>query len=145
MLAGNFQTMLRGLTIAAWLGLVGVCSAQNIQRYLPLDIGAQTPPVTDLPREPMPAVAGDDRVLVEALRAVVIVDQTSKVSTDKSIDDLRGLNFDFEQADSLVFSQGVRRIIDDYLDQPITLRRINELAGTFTCTIASASNRLSTY
>lgn len=121
-------TTLRWLMLASILGFAGVCDAQNIERYMPLDLGALPPTSAELPTEKLPEVAGDDRVLVDELRAVVIVDHADKVSKEPSIDDLRGLHHDFDEPNSLVYGSGIRKIVESYLGQPITLRRINQLA-----------------
>ena len=128
MSASRLLTTLRWLTLATCVWVAGVCSAQNIERYMPLDIGAQSPLVPDLPEAKLPEVAGDDRELVAALFAVVIVDDAEKVSKEPAIDELRGLHHDFDESNSLVYGHGVRKIVDRYLGQPVTLRRINQLA-----------------
>ena len=81
---------------------------------MPLDIGEQSPSAPDLPEAMLPEVAGDDRELVAALLAVMIVDDAAKVSKEPVIDELHGLQHDFDEPNSLVYGNGVREIVDRY-------------------------------
>lgn len=125
---------------AQWISAIfiimcgGVASAQNYERYQPLDptnrnpaLPNRVPEIPDVPEDE--EIAGDDRVLVDRLDAVVIVDSDDKISTDPSVDDLEGLHHDFAARDSLVFRKGFQNIIHRYIGQPITLRRINQLSA----------------
>lgn len=111
---------------AAWCSSV---RGQNYERYKPLDIPRVEPPPVDLPEtEDLPKSVEDDRVLVESLDAVVIVDHSNKIVTDSSIDSLEGIHYRFDCQNSLVHRAAIRGLIGDQLGQPITLRRINELS-----------------
>ena len=105
--------------------------AQNFERYAPRDFSlprnlpSDSP---DLPQEDLPDVSGDDRVLVEALDAVVIVDSAKKIQAGDRIDELTGIHYDFEAKDSIVFQCGIRHLIEQQIGEPITLRRLNTLA-----------------
>ncbi len=127
---------LRGATKIALTLLVclqaACCSslhAQNYERYKPLDIPRVDPPSADLPDPTdLPNSVEDDRVLVDSLDAVVIVDHSDKIATDSSIDLLEGIHYRFDCENSLVRRAAIRGLITNKLGQPITLRRINELS-----------------
>ncbi|TWU60019.1 Heme/hemopexin transporter protein HuxB precursor [Rubripirellula tenax] len=76
----------------------------------------------------MPERVEDDRVLVESLQAVRIVDDAGKIVTDESIDSLEGVHYDFDEADSLVYKSAICAIVHGHLGRPITLRSVNELS-----------------
>lgn len=105
-------------------------SAQNYDRYKPLDFQQIEPPTEiKLPKtDELPKDVEDDRVLVESLDAVVIVDRADKIVSDESIDTLEGIHYRFQCNNALVHQHAVRSIIQDQLGRPITLRRINELS-----------------
>ena len=108
--------------------------AQNFERYRPFDptesspdLLRRIPEIPDL--ESNAQEQTDDRVLVDRLDAVIIVDSSDKIRVDASIDDLEGIEYDFDAKDSIVFGRGVRGIVERSLGQPITLRRVNQLAA----------------
>lgn len=114
------------------LGFCGPILGQNYERYAPRDLSkpdgdlhADTPP---LPQQKLPDVTGDDKVLVQALDAVVIVDSADKIQTDKRIDQLEGIHYDFAATDSIVFQHEIRSLIHQQMGQAITLRQLNTLA-----------------
>ncbi len=107
----------------------GSVFGQNYERYKPLELGSIDKLAPDLPEATkLPDVVEDDRELVASLDAVVIVDDGGKIVTDESIDDLEGINYRFDASDSIVFRSKIRRIVQEQLGKPITLRRINELS-----------------
>ncbi len=115
--------------IALVLGGTTDGQAQNYERYKPLDLPAVVDVSPDLPdATELPEQVEDDRVLVDCLDAVVIVDDKGKIRRDVSIDDLFGIEYDFDQPGSLVYKSGVQSIIHGYIGRPITLRRINEMS-----------------
>ncbi|TWU47130.1 ShlB/FhaC/HecB family hemolysin secretion/activation protein [Rubripirellula reticaptiva] len=113
----------------AVMQIVGsVTYAQNYERYKPLDISNIDVVSPALPEQrDLPEAVEDDRILVESLEAVVIVDTADKIATDETIDDLEGIHYRFDSNDSLVHQSQVRSIVAAQIGQPITLRRINEL------------------
>lgn len=122
------------LVALAWFLICPLAIAQNYERYRPLNPNAIDPAlpldVPTIPRDDHTEdVTGDDRVLVECLDAVVMVDSADKISTDTAIDSLDGIHYDFSASDSIVFRHGVRSIVQRSIGQPITLRRINQLAA----------------
>ncbi|MCA9200431.1 MAG: hypothetical protein KDA87_22980, partial [Planctomycetales bacterium] len=101
---------------------------QNIERYRPLELTPPSVQIPEIDREKLDAVTGDDKVLVEQLEAVIVIDHQDKVSKETEIDDLLGVHHKFEATDSLVYGAGVQQIIGRYLGQPITLRNLNQMA-----------------
>ncbi len=117
------------LAALATFVLIGTASAQNYERYKPLEIPRATPFVPNLPEnKDLPDRVEDDRILVESLDAVVFVDDGEKITTDPTIDELEGIHYRFDSQDALVFKSQVRAIVSKQLGKPITLRRINELS-----------------
>ncbi|TWT98969.1 Heme/hemopexin transporter protein HuxB precursor [Neorhodopirellula pilleata] len=121
----------------SWVGLtfcIAFCSSvsawgQAYERYKPLDVPSVPRAPVDIPTPERPAEGSqDDRVLVGALEAVVIVDDDEKIATDDSIDSLTGIHYDFVASDSLVYRSEIRNLIEAQIGQPITLRRINQLS-----------------
>ncbi len=102
--------------------------AQNYERYKPLEPNLPGPTVPEIEREELEPVAGDDRILVDRTDAIIIIDSTDKVSLDPSIDDLEGIRVDVDSWDSLVHCRSVKDIAARYIGQPISLRRVNQLA-----------------
>ncbi len=107
-------------------------TAQNYERYKPLDPTqpSKTLPAPDLdvPSEEAKQPEGDDRILIDRLDAIVIVDVANKIRIDDSIDSLEGVQFDFSARDSIVFQAGARAIYQRYLGKPVSLRSVNSLA-----------------
>jgi len=101
--------------------------AQDFQRYRPqtLPVPQFQPPI---PAQPIEAAEGSDAVLVDRWDAVLVLDRPEKVQPLDAFEDLAGLHFNFHDRSSLVYREEFRRIVGRYLDGPITLRRINELA-----------------
>lgn len=131
--SGMIHTATRMFAPAICAGLIA-CSlaaievnAQDFERYKPKvpPPSAVPPSMAEPPAETTPA---SDEVLVGCLDAVVILDKADKVKVTDPLGDSVGLSFDFEDKRSLVFSNALRRIVDEYLGQPITLRRLNELS-----------------
>jgi len=116
-------------SVLAW----ATADAQNFERYAPLDynrsgVNRLPQPQLDVEQGELPDVNVDDRVLVDSLDAIVIIDTADKLLTDPSIDDLAGIHYDFDDAQSLVFQRSIRSIIQRNHGHPITLRRLNALS-----------------
>lgn len=103
-------------------------NAQNFERYKPLDLSKTPLTEPQIPDTPLPPSSQDDRVLIDCLDAVVLVDQGDKISLDPSIDELTGIQHDFVNGESLVYSDGMRNLVFRYLNQPLSLRSLNQLA-----------------
>ena len=106
---------------------VSSAHAQNFQRYKPQEIPARPERKSDIPASDLPAENQDDRALVDRLDAVILVDDSSRILMDESIDSLEGLHLKFSASDSIVHRSDIRKIVNRYLGQPISLRNINHL------------------
>jgi len=102
--------------------------AQNYERYKPQDFSKLRSDAPEFKNEKLSNVAGDDRILVERLDAVILVDNSIKIRTDSDIDAIEGLHHDFAASDSLVFTHQVQSIVDRYIGGAITLRNLNQLS-----------------
>lgn len=107
--------------------LVEVAGAQDYDRYRPRTVRPQPAP-RSIVKEELPAVEGSDRVLVEALDAVMVLDHQDKVDADNAFEELEGVEYDVDTSDSLVYSLGFRQILESYLGGQITLRRLNQMS-----------------
>ncbi|MCC9645141.1 ShlB/FhaC/HecB family hemolysin secretion/activation protein [Rhodopirellula sp. JC740] len=122
-----------GLLIGACVILASNLQAQNFERYAPR---AATEANRlwlqnrdeDLPKQEALDLQGDDRILVDSLDAVCLVDSAEKIVQDKSIDDRWGIHHDFDACRSIIYGCGTERIIERYLGKPITLRQLNSMA-----------------
>lgn len=103
--------------------------AQNYERYRPLG-PSDLPPsgAAEIPEQKLPPANLDDRILVNCLDAVVIVDHSEKVSLDETIDQLEGLHYEFDRSNSLVFQAGIKGLVDSHLGKPLSLKSLNQLA-----------------
>ena len=105
--------------------------AQNYERYAPKNLNDPrnvAPQRPEIKHDDLPDVNADDRVLVERLEAVRIIDAEGKLLTDASIDGLEGVHIDVDAYDSLLYSNAMRQLIQRRIGQPITLRNLNLLA-----------------
>ncbi|WP_236621506.1 POTRA domain-containing protein, partial [Rhodopirellula sallentina] len=103
--------------------------AQNYEAYKPLKLPPRPGALPEVDaKTDLPAPVEDDRILVQSLEAVVIVDDGDKIDRTSAIDSLVGIHYDFDESDSLVYKHAVRSIVHRAIGQPITLRRINELS-----------------
>ncbi|SMP69805.1 Hemolysin activation/secretion protein [Neorhodopirellula lusitana] len=129
-----FLTIMRVAVATVAVGMVcwfgqGEAFAQNYEAYKPLKLPARPGELPEVDaKSDLPAPVEDDRVLVQALEAVVIVDHGDKIDKTDAIDSLVGIHYDFEEPDSLVYKHAIRGIVQRAIGQPITLRRINELS-----------------
>ncbi|MCA9065876.1 MAG: ShlB/FhaC/HecB family hemolysin secretion/activation protein [Planctomycetaceae bacterium] len=100
---------------------------QNFERYRPLT--PQTVPGSPalVPQGDLPAGSQDDRVLVEKLEAVILLDSVAKVSADPAIDELTGLSVQFGTTNSLAYGAGIHQIVNRHLGEPVSLRNVNQL------------------
>jgi len=101
--------------------------AQNYERYKPRTLPETSQPQPEIPKQDLPESTEDDRVLVERLDAVIIVDDVSKISMNPEIDELAGLHRKISDSSSLVHRREVDTIVNRYIGQSITLRQINLL------------------
>lgn len=104
------------------------CFAQNYERYRPLTPAVPPESIPEVPAQPLPGQQHDDRVLVDCLDAVLLLDSAVKVSLDGSVDDLVGVHHDFSASDSVVHSQRIRTVVAAHLQKPMSLRSLNQLA-----------------
>lgn len=128
------RTIVRVVVAVCVVGLVCLATkseihAQNYEAYKPLKLPPRTGelPEVDAAND-LPAPVEDDRVLVQTLEAVVIVDHGDKIDQSPTIDSLVGIHYDFDEPNSLVYKNAVRGLVQRAIGQPITLRRINELS-----------------
>ena len=102
-------------------------SAQDFERYKPKTVPAPRESVP-LPDKKEVAVSGSDDVLVPRLDAIVVLDQSDKVAPKHPNPDATDVNFYVANPNSIIYSARARQILQSYIGQPITLRRLNELA-----------------
>ena len=118
----------RVVAVALLIAAARSANGQNYERYKPLQLGPSLQNQGDLAVDtPLPEPVLDDRVLVESLDAVVIVDSSDKIDTSVAIDELRGIHYRFDAPGSLVRELAFQSIVQNKIGQPITLRAINEL------------------
>ncbi|QDT07206.1 Heme/hemopexin transporter protein HuxB precursor [Rubripirellula lacrimiformis] len=128
------RTILRVAIATGVAGLVcffsaGALHAQNYEAYKPLKLPVRPGQIPEVDaKSDLPPRVEDDRVLVETLDAVVIVDQSDKIDQSAAVDSLVGIHYDFDEPDSLVYKHAVQAIVQQAIGQPITLRRINSLS-----------------
>ncbi|MDG1897055.1 MAG: hypothetical protein P8J37_19290 [Fuerstiella sp.] len=120
----------RRLEFAALMAAIVFCncaSAQNFERYRPqtLPPGPITRP--HLQAAPAP-VQGSDRVLLDALDAVIVVDDVSRVEPQEANADAVGLVRRFGDHSSLVHSAAFASVVQQHLNQPVSLRSLNQLS-----------------
>ncbi|MCA9061101.1 MAG: ShlB/FhaC/HecB family hemolysin secretion/activation protein [Planctomycetaceae bacterium] len=101
---------------------------QNFERYRPLTPDHPASSSPGIPQREPPPATQDDRVLIDRLDAVILLDSADRVSTEPAIDELTGLSHQFTARDSLVYSNGMHLVVQRHLGQPISLRRINQLS-----------------
>ena len=101
--------------------------AQDFERYRPKTIPLSPPPPI-APQQELPAAEGSDRVLVDSLDAVVVLDHEDKIDADNAFEDAEGIQYDFDAPRSLVRSAGFRNIIHQYLGGEVSLRRLNQMS-----------------
>ena len=119
--------------LAMFIGWCMPLAAQNFERYRPQDLTKpnpfQPPVENEIPRNEAAESNHDDSILVQRLDAIVIVDAAEKVCKEARIDDLEGIHYDFAADRSVVYCESAKEICRRYLGQPITLRRVNQLAA----------------
>lgn len=118
----------RALALAAGLILsTDGLMAQDFERYRPKTIPVAPAPTVS-PQEELPPVEGSDRVLVDSLDAVIVLDHRDKVDANDAFDDYEGIHYRFDASGSLVRSSGFRTIVEGYLGKSITLRNLNQMS-----------------
>ena len=115
-----------------FLFLLVLCSgsfsvAQDFERYKPKSLSLSPPPTPQLRKVPIEG-EGSDKVLVERLDAVKVVDSAEKVESQNSNADAKGVLLDFEDNSSLVHTDEFQRIIKGYIGGPLSLRRLNQMS-----------------
>lgn len=115
--------ILLGVAISLCFVFTEQSQAQDFERYRPLSPLNRDGGEAKLPKEPKPAT-GDDKILVNQWKAIVIVDHKDKVDKDSKIDAsgvvIRG---DLSMLANGEFHNKASR----YLNGPITFRNLNEL------------------
>jgi len=113
-----------------WLALfaIVVCAnharAQDFEHYRPRTPESSSGEMLPLD-EPTPA-AGDDRVLIDELKGLLIVDHPSKVLDRPARGD--GVRFDLNDYSPVLDSSEFNGIANRYLGGKVSIRRLNELA-----------------
>ncbi|MCG8651901.1 MAG: ShlB/FhaC/HecB family hemolysin secretion/activation protein, partial [Pirellulales bacterium] len=113
--------------IAAIMMMAQTAVAQNYERYRPHTVTPRPAP-RSVPKEELPTLDGSDRVLVDRLDAVIVLDSQDKVDPDNAFEDSEGIEFNFDASGSLVRSAGFRRIVERYLGGEVTLRNLNQMS-----------------
>ena len=75
-----------------------------------------------------PPVQGSDRVLLDALDAVIVVDDVSQVDPQNANADAVGLVRQYGDHTSLVHSAAFENVVQQHLNQPVSLRSLNQLS-----------------
>ena len=102
-------------------------SVQNFERYRPQTLTSG--PVTRPQLQDVPApVHGSDRVLLDAFNAVIVVDDVSQVDPQNANADAVGLVRRFGDHTSLVHSAAFESVVQQHLNQPVSLRSLNQLS-----------------
>jgi len=112
-----------------FLGLCAgtIAEAQNFERYRPQPLPI-APPSTPQLDKPLPPVTGSDKILLENLKALVIVDSPNKVIAEGASSNDPGLRIDVANSNSLVYSAPFQQIAERYLNQPVSLHSLNQLS-----------------
>jgi hemolysin activation/secretion protein len=111
-----FSTSAQGQYIEQWRAL-------DRYRYLPrLPEGPENPP--PLP-ETETEVTGSQRVLVDEMKGLVVLDDPKAVSAGKL--DVTGIQINAAGSLRLVRSPGFRRVVQPYLGGPVSVYRLNQM------------------
>lgn len=114
------------LLLASALGRSAI--AQNYPRYKPKtpELPYRSPEIPH--KGTAPDRAASDRVLIESLRALRIIDTTHKVDPEQGFPDARGVVVDVDAADALIFSPELQGRLAAYIGRPVSLRSVNQMA-----------------
>lgn len=107
--------------------LPNCCFGQNFERYRPLTPSAPLENIPRVPDQQSTPQQHDDRILVDCLDAVVLLDSDEKVLKDSSLDELVGVDRNFLASDSIVHSQRMQNVVAAHLQKPLSLRSLNQL------------------
>ncbi len=100
---------------------------QDFERYKP-KLAPPAPHLPTLPTQEQKPASGSDDVLVPRLDAILVVDSTEKIDAKNPLPDAVDVKYDFANAHSLIYSPEAQAILHQNIGQPITLRRLNEIA-----------------
>ena len=104
-------------------------TAQDFKRYKPQTFQGQPSSETDLSKPKAEAASkASDEVLVQSLDAIIVLDHKNKVDTENAREDLVGVHYDFACSDSVVFNARSSSVLNSFIGQPITMRRLNKLS-----------------
>lgn len=98
--------------------------AQDFERYRP-QMPANEEGAAELPEQPGP-VGGSQKVLVDRLSGLVVVDRPEQVQPRR--EGVSGLVIEPRRGLNLLRSQAFRRIASRYLGGPVSIYRLNQLA-----------------
>lgn len=115
------------LLVASVAFLASPVQAQNFERYRPIDPPQPQAEFPQLEQELKP-ITGSDKILLKKLEALIVLDHASKVETGGAAPDATGIVRNFSNRKSLVFSSRFENIVSQYLDQPVSLRSLNQLS-----------------
>lgn len=113
--------------LAVVFSLNSAAVAQNFERYRPQKITPQ-PFVRPQLAPAQNTVTGSDRQLLESLDAVIVLDTADAVEPLNANTDAAGMIRRVEDTDSLVHSAEFERIVNNHLNQPVSLRSLNQLS-----------------
>ncbi|MEO9591206.1 ShlB/FhaC/HecB family hemolysin secretion/activation protein [Rhodopirellula bahusiensis] len=102
--------------------------AQNYERYKPLTVPSQPLAQPRVQPERLEPVQGSDKVLVEELAGIIVLDHNDKVDAEDSHEGTMGIQHDFDDSTSLVYGNGVQSILNRYIGGTVTLRRLNQMS-----------------
>ncbi|HWL07565.1 MAG TPA: ShlB/FhaC/HecB family hemolysin secretion/activation protein [Planctomicrobium sp.] len=104
-----------------------VAKAQDFERYRPQPLPV-APPSSPQLDAPLPPVSGSEKELLSKLETIIVVDHIDKVDPDGVRSEETGLLYNFANTRSLVFSPQFQEIASRHLNQPATLRSLNQLS-----------------
>lgn len=125
----NVRSFFARSTLLCLLGVLLPSSSfgQNFERYRPLTPSSPLENIPSVPDQQVSPQQHDDRVLVDCLDAVLLLDSAQKVSSDGDVNELVGVQYDFSAGDSIVHSQTLRNVVAAHLQKPLSLRSLNQL------------------
>lgn len=116
------SVVLRRLMPLAFLAAAFPLSAQDYERVAPKPVPTE-PVRAELPAEPPPPLEGDDAMIVERLRGVVIQDSLDAASAEAATGE--GL---VTSTNPLTQTEAFRSLVEPRLGQPLTMRDLNALS-----------------
>ena len=126
----NSGNLLRG--VAAWTAAAGLLlslpasvDGQDFERYRPNPPTA-APYRPELPQPDRSPVEGSTKVLIKELKGIIVVDHKDKIVKEPA--DVAGILVDPSSDLTLARGYGVQSIMQRYIGQEISIRKLNEMS-----------------